>query len=54
MFKVGRHEGAETVKAHQKDNAGGSVLTIRRGCYKAAIRKENRNSVKGSAAVLQN
>lgn len=53
MFNVGRHEGAETVKDHQKDNAGGSVLTIRRGCYKAAKRKENKNRIKGSAAMLE-
>lgn len=53
MFKAGRHEGAETMKDDKKDHAGGSVLTIRR-CYKAEIRKENRNRVKRNAAVLQN
>ena len=52
MSKAERHEGAETVKDHQKDHTGASVLTVRRGCYKAAIRKENRNSVKRNAAVL--
>lgn len=52
MFKAGRHEGAEAVKNHQKGHTGGSMIMIRRRCYKAEIRKENRNSVKGNAAVL--
>lgn len=52
MFKAGRHEDAETVKDHQKGHSGGSVLTVRKRCHKAEIRKENRNCVKGNAAVL--
>lgn len=53
MFEAGRHEGAEAMNDHQKGHTGDSVLTVRR-CYKAEIRKENRNSVKRNAAVLQN
>lgn len=52
MFKAGRHEGADTVKDNQEGHTGGSVLMIRWRCYKAEIRKENRNSVNMNAAVL--